>query len=201
MASEKPERDVLFDHAYDGIMEYDNPMPGWWVWLFVGSIVFSGLYALYYHVGVGPSIYDKLEAERAAYGQQLIERYGQLEADEQTIATMMQEENVMNSMASLFKGKCAQCHAADGSGGVGPNLTDDYYINVNNLTDIARILTNGVEGKGMPAWEGQFSETQIVLMSAYVAYLRETDPGAGKQAEGEEIPEWPEPNPSEAEEG
>lgn len=193
MANDRPQRDVLFDHAYDGIMEYDNPMPGWWVWLFVGSIVFSFLYVLYYHVGIGPSIYEKLEAEKAAYGQKLIERFGELEADEPTIAAMMRDENVMNSLSSLFKGKCAQCHAADGSGGVGPNLTDDAYINVKSLTDIARIITNGVEAKGMPAWDGQFSETQIVLMSAYVAHLRTTDPGGGREAQGEPIPPWPQP--------
>ncbi len=196
MANEKPQRDVLFEHTYDGIMEYDNPMPGWWVWMFIGSIVFSFLYVLFFHVGIGPTIWEQLEAEKAAYGQKLIAQFGNLEADEQTIASLSRNEDVMKSMGSLFKGKCAQCHAADGSGGVGPNLTDDAYLNIKTLPDIARILNKGVVEKGMPAWEEQFSDTQIVLMAAYVAHLRSTDPGKGKDPQGETIDAWPEFEPT-----
>jgi cytochrome c oxidase cbb3-type subunit III len=192
MANDDPDRDVLLDHGYDGIREYDNPMPGWWVWLFVGTIVFSFLYVLYYHVGIGPSIHARLEAEKAAYGEMIIDRFGQLTPDEQTIAMLMRDENVMNSMAGLYRGRCAQCHAANGSGGVGPNLTDDYYLRVRTLPDIARIISQGVVDRGMPAWEDQFSETQIVLLSAYVAQLRGTNPGRGTEAQGERIAPWPE---------
>jgi cytochrome c oxidase cbb3-type subunit III len=196
MANEKPERDVLFDHAYDGIMEYDNPMPGWWVWMFIGSIVFSLLYALFFHVGIGPTIWEQLDSAKAAHAAKLVEDFGVLEPTEATIAEQMHNDIAISSMGSLFKGKCAQCHAADGSGGVGPNLTDDAYLNIKTLPDIARILNKGVVEKGMPAWEEQFSETQIVLMAAYVAHLRSTDPGQGKDPQGETIDAWPEFEPT-----
>lgn len=192
MESNEPDRDVLLDHAYDGIKEYDNPMPGWWVWLFVATIVFSFFYVLYYHVGTGPSIYDRLESEQARYGEMIIARFGELKPDEQTIGMLMRDENVISSMAGLYRGRCAQCHAADGSGGVGPNLTNDYYIRVRTLPDIATIISKGVVDRGMPAWEDQFSETQIVLLSAYVAHLRGTSPGRGTAPQGERIPPWPE---------
>ncbi|MFG0251815.1 MAG: cbb3-type cytochrome c oxidase N-terminal domain-containing protein [Phycisphaerales bacterium JB038] len=201
MANEKPERDVLFDHAYDGIMEYDNPMPGWWVWMFIGSIVFSFLYVLFFHVGIGPTIWDQLESAKAAHAAKLVADFGELEPTEEEINRQRFNDIAISSMGSLFKGKCAQCHAADGSGGVGPNLTDDAYINIKRLPDIARILNKGVVDKGMPAWEEQFSETQIVLMAAYVAHLRSTDPGQGKDAEGEVIDPWPEYVPEEPAEG
>ncbi len=41
----------LTDHAYDGIQEFDNPLPGWWKWMFVATIVFSVFYAMYFHIG------------------------------------------------------------------------------------------------------------------------------------------------------
>jgi cytochrome c oxidase cbb3-type subunit 3 len=96
----------------------------------------------------------------------------------------------MTGMAGLFRGKCAQCHLADGSGNVGPNLTDDSWINVRTVTDIPKLLQEGVVTKGMPAWGDQLTETQIVLLSSYVAQLSR-NPVAGKEPQGDPIPPWP----------
>src|SRR3989338_6760548 len=69
---DRTDRDRLLDHEYDGIEEYDNPLPGWWVWLFWATIVFSGVYVAFYHMGPGPSVIGQYEedvrlaAERAA---------------------------------------------------------------------------------------------------------------------------------------
>jgi len=59
--------DRLLDHSYDGIQEFDNPLPGWWKWLFWGSIAYSFVYVLFFHVGIGPSVYDDFDNARAAY--------------------------------------------------------------------------------------------------------------------------------------
>ena len=59
--------DPLLEHNYDGIQEYDNPLPGWWKWLFVATILFSPLYMLFYHSGVeGRSVEAQYEAAMAA---------------------------------------------------------------------------------------------------------------------------------------
>ena len=187
--------DQVFEHEYDGIQEYDNPLPRWWVALWAISIAFCFPYLLYYHVGPGPSIIDNLDAENAAFAARLLETYGELKIDEGTILTYMHDETAMLGISGLFKGKCAQCHLADGSGNVGPNLTDDHWINVKQVTDISRIVSEGLATKGMPAWGDRLSETQIVLVSAYVAGLRE-NPVEGKPAEGEVQPPWPEPPPA-----
>jgi cytochrome c oxidase cbb3-type subunit 3 len=186
------ERDPLLDHDYDGIREYDNPLPKWWVWLFALTIFISFPYVLRYHFGVGRSILDALEAEQAAHARRLIATYGELEADPVTILRFMDDELAMTGMASLFKGKCASCHLADGSGSVGPNLTDATWINVKRLTDIPTVLTAGVPAKGMPAWGEKLTRTEIVLLSSYVARLRR-DPVPGKAAQGEPIEPWPPP--------
>ena len=150
--ADEPYRDKLFDHEYDGIREYDNPMPAWWVWMFVLSVLFAFPYVLWYHIGNGPSILDALEAEQAAYAEKLLATYGDLSVDEPTILRMMEDENAMLAMKGLFKGKCSQCHLADGSGSVGPNLTDDHWKNVKGVVDIAEVIRTGITTKGMPAW-------------------------------------------------
>ncbi len=196
--ADEPYRDKLFDHEYDGIREYDNPMPAWWVWMFVLSVLFAFPYVLWYHIGNGPSILDALEAEQAAYAEKLLATYGDLSVDEPTILRMMEDENAMLAMKGLFKGKCSQCHLADGSGSVGPNLTDDHWKNVKGVVDIAEVIRTGITTKGMPAWGDQFTETQLVLVSSYVAHLRNT-PLDGKAPEGDPIPAWPDaPAASEA---
>jgi cytochrome c oxidase cbb3-type subunit 3 len=191
------DQDLLLDHDYDGIQEYDNPLPGWWSTLFWLTILFCLPYISWYHIGVGPSVHDKLDAEIAAYAEQLLATYGDLEADEPTMLRFMDDDVAMTGMAGLFKGKCAQCHVADGGGNIGPNLTDDAWLNVKTLTDIAEVVRNGVDGKGMPAWGDKLTETQIVLISAYVARLRRT-PVPGKGPEGSVIPPWPDAPPPEA---
>lgn len=199
MGVDDSERDKLFDHEYDGIREYDNPMPKWWVYLFLLSILFFFPYVVYYHFGQGDSIHDSLEAEIAAYAEQLLATYGELEPDEATLLEYMDNDVAMTGMAGLFRGKCAQCHLADGSGNVGPNLTDDTWIHVRVLTDIPTVLDTGVVTKGMPAWGDQLTETQIVLLSSYVAQLRR-NPVAGKAPQGDPVPPWPTAPPPPVEE-
>ena len=180
------EPDKLFDHDYDGIREYDNPMPRWWVYIFVGSIIFCLPYVAWYHYGDGMSIQDKYEAEVAAFGERLIVQFGDLEPDHATILSYMDDDTAMAAMSQLFKGKCAPCHLASGAGNVGPNLTDNRWINVQRLPDIAKILNNGVVTKGMPGWSEQLTETQIVLLSSYVARLA-SSPVPGKPPEGDYV--------------
>ena len=193
---EPPERpldeDRLLDHEYDGIMEYDNPLPGWWKGIFIGSIIFCIPYVMWYHLGQGASIEENYERELAAYQEAVLQQYGLLEDDQATILKYMADEGAMASMASLFKGKCAQCHRADGSGDIGPNLTDASWIHVKVIADISPILRAGIPDKGMPAWGSKLSQTEIVLLSSYVAYLRSRpiEPPAGKAAQGTPIEPW-----------
>ena len=187
----RPSSDPLLDHEYDGIREYDNPLPGWWVALLWATMIFSVVYVFYYHSGVeGRSIEGDYQSEVAAFAQQLIARYGELAADQDTILRYAQDPMAMAGMGSQFKARCAQCHANDGGGNIGPNLLDDHYIHIKDVADLYRVIKDGVVAKGMPAWGQQLSETQLVLMAAYVAQLRGQGAG-GKQPEGNPIAPWP----------
>jgi cytochrome c oxidase cbb3-type subunit 3 len=178
------------DHEYDGIHEYDNPLPGWWTWLFILSVVFSVLYVGYYHIGIGPSVEDKYQSEAAAYVESLISKLGDIRADNATILEYKDNADWMAATGGMFVGNCAQCHAADGGGNVGPNLTDGYYKNIKEPRDIFRVITEGVPAKGMQAWEDRLSEPQRILLAAYVASLRDTTPVSPKEREGDAIPAW-----------
>jgi cytochrome c oxidase cbb3-type subunit 3 len=193
--------DRMFEHDYDGIQEYDNPLPGWWTWLFIISIAFSCIYILYYHVGVGPSVEEKYQAEVAAHYERLLESLGEIRGDNETIVKLMYNEEWMSAMGGMFGGNCAQCHAADGGGTVGPNLTDDFYKNIREPADFYTVISEGIAGTSMPVWKDRLSEPQIILLAAYVASLRGTTPAAPKASEGNRIEPWPPPpaeDPSEA---
>jgi cytochrome c oxidase cbb3-type subunit 3 len=182
--------DMLMDHEYDGIREYDNPLPRWWTWLFVLSIIFSLVYVGYYHIGIGPTIHDKYQAEVAAHVARLLEQLGDIQADNATILEYSRNTEWMTATGGMFVGNCAQCHAPDGGGNIGPNLTDGHFINVKEPKDLFTVITEGVAGKGMQAWKDRLSEPQRILLAAYVASLRGTTPSRGKAAEGSRIPEW-----------
>ncbi len=187
--------DLLLEHEVDGIREYDNPLPGWWVGLFWVTILFCLPYVLFYHSVDGRSIHDEYDQDVGEHAARLIEKYGKLTNDIPTLQKYMVDPTAMSAMQSLFKGKCAQCHSSDAGGGVGPNLTDDYYINIKKLDDIANVIRAGVPLKGMPTWGGQLSDTQIVLMASYVAQLRGR-PIQGQAPKGEKIAPWPKPDPA-----
>jgi len=185
------EYDKLFEHDFDGIREYDNPLPGWWKHLFTASVVFSFFYILYYHVGVGPSIEEKYEMEQTAYIEKQLELLGAIEPTNEYIVEYMNKPQWMQGMAGVFRGNCAQCHANDGGGNIGPNLTDDYWKNVTEPEDIYRVIANGIPGTQMAAWSDRLMDKQIIVLAAYVASLRGTTPAAPKEPEGSEIPPWP----------
>jgi cytochrome c oxidase cbb3-type subunit 3 len=189
---------ALTDHAYDGIQEFDNPLPGWWKWMFVGSIVFSVFYAMYFHIGApGRTIFDQYDAEVSAAAQKQFAKIGELKPTASAI--MLYDKDLAEGKDSwlkvgqtIFKANCISCHGRDGEGKVGPNLTDEYFKNIRKVEDIGRVLINGAGNGAMPAWSNRLGMNEIVLVSAYVASLRGKNM-EGKGPEGSEIPPWPEP--------
>ena len=97
---------------------------------------------------------------------------GELKNDMATLLKYKDDGKWMTYSRSVFLTNCQSCHGPDGSGVIGPNLTDDYYRNVNKITDIANVIENGAAGGQMPTWRGKLQPNEIVLMAAYVAGLR-----------------------------
>jgi cytochrome c oxidase cbb3-type subunit 3 len=185
--------DPLTDHEYDGIREYDNPTPGWWSMLFFLSFVFSVLYILFFHVGVGASVHEGYESASARLMTMKFGEIGDLEPNAQTILKYMNEPDWLAVGKSVFASKCATCHGSDAAGSAAPNLTDDLYVHVRKVEDIARVVTNGANNGNMPGWQGTLHINEIVLVSSYVASLRgENLPTSGWNGDaGQAIPPWP----------
>ncbi len=189
-----PASGQLMEHEYDGIQEFDNPTPGWWTWIFVGSCVFSVLYFVFFTFS--PTAWSILEQYDGAVAADLQKRFGEigdLEADEATLVQYMQEPEWLLVGKTVFAGNCASCHGPDGSGLIGPNLTDEHYKNVKTLEDVAKVIAEGAANGAMPEWQNRLHPNEIVLTAAYVATMRGQDLPSSRPAEGELIAAWPQP--------
>lgn len=183
------EHTIDLGHDYDGIRELDNPMPPWWLAGFFVSIVFAVIYMFHYHVlGTGDLQHEAYEKEmaRAEIEIQAYRDKMAMNVDE-TNATMMTESSDLNKGKELFINNCATCHQENGSGGVGPNLTDDYWIYGNDIKDIYKVIRLGAPN-GMPEHQSKFNPIQIQQVASYVLTLDYVGPKeGGKEGEGEKL--------------
>lgn len=164
----------LLDHEYDGIREYDNPMPRWWRWIFWVSFYFSLAYVVHYHLtGNGESVQDGYEAEQAVAREANALALLGTEMTEQSLGKLAADGAMMADAAKLFVGRCSSCHGQNAEGMIGPNLTDGYWLNGDGtLLAIHNIVSNGVVAKGMPAWSRQLQPIEVAKLAAYVGTLR-----------------------------
>lgn len=191
----EPSPGQLTDHLYDGIREYDNPLPGWWTWLFFLSVVFSVVYWIIFQLGTeGRSIHDQYDRSAARIFELRFADIGELKPDRATILAYMNNPKFLTVGKVVYKSNCVSCHGANGEGNVGPNLTDDHWKNVKQIEDIAKVIEQGAANGAMPSWRNRLSHiNQIVLAASYVASLRGSHPAGGKLPEGDLIDPWPPP--------
>lgn len=187
----------LLDHEYDGIAEYDNPTPGWWHTIFLGSVLFSAFYFFFFTFS--PMAWTPegrhAEAQRREF-QRLFADIGELEPTQETILGLMGDPQWMPVAEGVFATNCVSCHGANGQGLVGPNLTDEHYKNVTEITGLADVIQNGAANGAMPPWGNRLHPNEIVLLAAYVADMRGQELSGPRGPEGEIIPPWP-PTPQE----
>jgi cytochrome c oxidase cbb3-type subunit III len=175
---------ALLDHAYDGIQEYDNPMPRWWVWIFWATFWFALAYLFHFWIGNGVSVSADYETEmkgvRALQAKEALKQT----VSEETLTKMLADSSSIEAGKAVFTGKCAACHAEKGQGLIGPNLTDSSWIHGSGkLMDIYKTVSEGVAAKGMPAWEKQLAPAELRQVVSFVGSLRGSNV-PGKAAEG-----------------
>jgi cytochrome c oxidase cbb3-type subunit 3 len=180
----------LFEHAYDGIQEYDNPMPGWWVLVFWATILFSAVYVLNVVPGVGPGKgwLARYAAEMAAAEK----KYAALRAPQATppdevLRALAADPATTPAGRSVYMANCMPCHRADAGGVIGPNLTDDYWIHGGRPGDIHRVIAGGVLDKGMPAWSAVLAPDDVNRVAAYVIAMHGTNPPQPKEPQGVKV--------------
>ncbi|HVU04553.1 MAG TPA: cbb3-type cytochrome c oxidase N-terminal domain-containing protein [Polyangiaceae bacterium] len=177
----------LTDHEYDGIQEYDNPMPRWWVLIFWGSFYFAFSYFMWFHVYFKGSVKEDYAADMTAYREEMAKKALGANVTEEALEKLTKDPAMMADAQGIFQKRCVQCHAANGQGLIGPNLTDDFWIHgKGTLMDIYGVVNGGVPAKGMPEWGKQLSAIEVAKAAAYVGTLRGKHL-PGKAPEGTQI--------------
>lgn len=181
------ERDLILDHNYDGIKELDNKLPPWWLYSFYATIIFAFGYMAYYHVLGGDTQEMEFQNEMAAAAIAL-EEYKKNTPDliNAENVTLLTDASDIEHGRSLYQVSCMACHAVDGGGGIGPNLTDDHWILGGGIKNIYQVISEGGRaGKGMIAWKSALSPAEIQQISSYIVTLQGTIPVAPKEPEGD----------------
>lgn len=180
MSTKKDEK--LLDHNYDGIQELDNPLPRWWVYLFLGTVLFSIGYFGAHTLGYAKSIDSKFHTQlKEIQGTSKSEK-----SDAPVLAFDKTTENLSKGK-EVFDLRCAACHRADGGGMVGPNLTDAYWLHGGSSQEIYNTVFNGVPAKGMLAWGPILKPEEIVSVVVYIQSLKGSHPANPKDPEGEKV--------------
>lgn len=145
----------------DGIEEYDNPLPDWWLGLFWFTIVWAIAYFAHYHFIADRSQAGEFEAELAA-------AEARWPAGESAGVTFAMTPEAITAGEGVYTQNCAPCHAAGMEGLIGPSFLDEEWIHGGTATEVIAVIENGVLDKGMVAWKGILSPEQINNVAAYV---------------------------------
>jgi cytochrome c oxidase cbb3-type subunit 3 len=176
-----PPRDELLDHEADGIREFDNALPRWWLYSFYLTIVFAVVYMVNFHVLPTPLVgYASPEAE---YLAAMPAKPTGPAAATPAVATVA----ALTDQASLAKGQaiftsqaslCQACHRSDLGGLVGPNLTDELWLHGCTAGDVMHSITTGFPPRGMLPYGGgpKLSETELLQLASYVLSRRGSQP-------------------------
>lgn len=183
------ERDLIMEHKYDGIEELDNPTPPWFMYLFYLSMFFAIGYAFYYHV------YQDGNIQETEYKTEVATAEKAREAYMKQFANSVNEDNVTASTAAkdltegsqIYTTNCVACHGDKGQGGVGPNLTDKFWIHGGGIKDLFKTITHGIPEKGMIAWEKTLNPLQVQKVASFILTLQGSNPPGAKEPQGEQI--------------
>lgn len=178
-------------HVYDGIEEYDNPLPGWWFKMFLGTVIFGVIYLVLYP-GLGNfggvlgwtqvGQWEEEVAEAEAKYTPLYEQYSETPVEE-----LIANPEAMKMSRRLFNNNCAVCHGSDGRGSYGfPNLADSDWLYGGSAEDIKTTLVNGRQG-AMPALGGALGEEGVDKVAEYVFKISGREHDADKAEAGGQL--------------
>ncbi len=164
-------------HDFDGIQEYDNPMPMWWIGLFVGTLIFSAIYLILYP-GIWPGKFDgilgwsstaELKAAQLKHSRRYQPIFEQYTAT--SIEDLQENPKALAMGKRIFLNNCAPCHSSDAGGTFGfPDLTDHDWLWGGSPEEIKQSVLHGRIGQ-MPAWGMALDGADIRNVSAWVRSL------------------------------
>lgn len=174
------EKDILIDHGFDGIMELDNQLPKWWLGLFWFGVSYCIVYLLSYFLTDFANPYkeydDEYKAQTASIAQWM------KDTPPPTIDNAVYSPDNIAAGEEVFKTNCVSCHGDKGKGGIGPNLTDNYWINQPEKTlfkNVFHMVENGSPNNpAMQAWgkNGVLTGFDMQNVAAYVYHINQEQP-------------------------
>jgi cytochrome c oxidase cbb3-type subunit 3 len=176
-------------HVWDGdLREYNNPLPRWWLWLFVLSVLFAVVYV---------ALYPGLGNARGALGWSQVKQWEQMQAQQerqaQTILARFAARDPLELAAdpaalaigrNLFANDCAACHGSDGRGATGfPDLTDADWLWGGDAETVRTSIAQGRMGVMAP-WQEVLGDKGVGDVAAYVMTLSDRKASTGDAAAG-----------------
>jgi cytochrome c oxidase cbb3-type subunit 3 len=180
---------ILREHEYDGIQEYDQKLPNWWLFTFYGAIVFFiGYWALYYHTGILKSdqvvIQEKIAAIQKAKDAELEKTLASLD-DSKLVHQWAADPAIVSAGEATYLTNCSACHGPDLSatmlvGGAkiplpGLPINDGQWKFGNKPMDIFKLInlgsppdSAGYNGAKMQAWNQTMTPKQIAEVTAFI---------------------------------
>jgi cytochrome c oxidase cbb3-type subunit 3 len=184
MAQEQ--KDILLEgHDADGIREYDNALPKWWLYGFYITIVLGLVYLFYYHVWDGKDwnfLWYGPRGQAAEYADEMSHVKTPLNPGTKDFSTWQVKTDAASLKVgeTIFQQKnlCFTCHRADLGGLVGPNLTDNYWIHGGKLQDILKSITTGYADKGMLKYGNGnvLTDEELLDVASYVLSKQSSNP-------------------------
>ncbi len=181
------EADVMLEHNYDGIKELDNVLPPWWVYLFYCTIIFAVVYLVRFEIMGGDTQAQEFDKEVAA-AKIAVAEYNKTAPDQMSKdkVTLLTDAASLAAGKDIFMKNCVACHRPDAGGQIGPNLTDDMWINGGGIKNVFNtIMEGGRDGKGMISWKATIKPTEIQKVASYVLSLQGSKPVNPKPTEPE----------------
>ena len=163
--------DNLRPHVYDGIQEYDNRLPNWWLWTFYGAVIFSVIYWFsFYDAEVMKTDQEVIGEQMAAVEKARLEALGELSND--VLWQMSRNPGFISSGEEIYKEKCIACHGPDlkATGLPGVNLVDAEWKWGNNPMSVHKVVTDGSpdKTKGMQSWINELGPQKVTQVVAFV---------------------------------
>jgi cytochrome c oxidase cbb3-type subunit 3 len=177
-------------HVWDGdLRELNNPLPRWWLWLFILTVAFGGVYLALYP-GLGSNKGTLEWTSRAEHDAAARANAARIEAtlapySTREVADLALDAAALNVGRNLFLNNCATCHGSDGGGAPGfPNLTDRDWLWGGEPANVVATISNGRAGV-MPPWGEALGPRGVEDMLAFVYSLQGRDLPAGDKRAGQ----------------
>lgn len=199
--SDEEEEAIILDHGFDGIKELDNALPQWWLAMFYMGIVFMVVYVLAYSFTdfAHPEVeYEEFNARETARVEKWIKE-NDINID--GAKNKYLDAQAIENGKKIFEQICATCHTANGSGGIGPNLTDEYWVNKvqdSLFYNIYDIVYNGSPKNAQMrpfGKKGELTGLAIQDVASYVYFMNQEEPTigvneGGAAPQGDLISQW-----------